>query len=129
MIEIKDFEPHIVKAMIKYLYTNKISDAFENVNDIVNLVKIADKYDLGELIKVCETRIIINTFSSDNLIDLCQLAKLLNLGELKASVILYLIDNLSTVSRKDVWIELCKSFPEITTVVMARRMNVPYYSD
>jgi len=50
LLEIEDFEPEVVEAMIEYIYTNEVT---KTVRDLDRLLYIADKYDLPGLVKYC----------------------------------------------------------------------------
>ena len=60
---IKDFEPHIVEIFLKYIYTSAMNllaypqcEAYKMfLKDISDLMQMADKYLLSELVATCDS--------------------------------------------------------------------------
>lgn len=59
-VEIADFEAKIVKAMIDYCYTRKIPETVDQVDDLIALAKLAHRYLLTPLEKLCTVRLCSN---------------------------------------------------------------------
>ena len=51
VVVIDDVEPDVLKAMVEYIYTRH--DVTEQVDDLVKLVYVGDKYELRELLDFC----------------------------------------------------------------------------
>lgn len=62
-LTIRDFEPKIVEAMIRYLYSDEMSKKLSDA-ELKQLLLIADKYNLDKLMKICFNELlkIIKTF-------------------------------------------------------------------
>jgi speckle-type POZ protein len=83
-VEIVDFGEDIVKEMLKYMYTGKL----ESIPDdkALDLLQIAEKYDLPGLRKKCEY-IMTQNLSVETAIDVLIVANLHNADMLKAKAI------------------------------------------
>ena len=93
---IKDFEQEQVSAMLVFIYTGKIED---DVTVEPELLLLADKYDLPDLVSHCEQSLakelneetclnlleVAYKVSSDHLVKLCSGFAAQNLAKLKAS--------------------------------------------
>eukprot|EP00092_Neocalanus_flemingeri_P021621 GFUD01023451.1.p1 GENE.GFUD01023451.1~~GFUD01023451.1.p1 ORF type:complete len:332 (+),score=71.59 GFUD01023451.1:100-1095(+) len=66
IIEIKDFEMDVIKAMVHYIYTARID---ENFDDLKTLAKIGEKYEIQSLVDIC-CKLLISTISSSTVVDL-----------------------------------------------------------
>eukprot|EP00092_Neocalanus_flemingeri_P086365 GFUD01108830.1.p1 GENE.GFUD01108830.1~~GFUD01108830.1.p1 ORF type:complete len:338 (+),score=77.87 GFUD01108830.1:110-1123(+) len=66
IIEIKDFEMDVIKAMVHYIYTARID---ENFDDLKTLAKIGEKYEIQSLVDIC-CKLLISSISSSNVVDL-----------------------------------------------------------
>jgi speckle-type POZ protein len=61
---IEDFEPEIIKQMIRFIYTNKLA---EDTQPSEALLRIGDKYDVIGLVTFC-TRELAKSINVDNAI-------------------------------------------------------------
>ena len=58
---ITDFDPEIIKQMLEYLYTGELSKKLSDEN-LVELLKIAEKYNLKMLKSASEAKLIQRLF-------------------------------------------------------------------
>merc|ERR1712059_58055 len=77
-IEIKDFEAGVVKEFTQYLYSDKISDDF---SDLTELMRIGHQYEVSSLVDLCSGRL-VSEVSPDNVAALGSLAETLEATEL-----------------------------------------------
>eukprot|EP00092_Neocalanus_flemingeri_P015705 GFUD01016999.1.p1 GENE.GFUD01016999.1~~GFUD01016999.1.p1 ORF type:complete len:351 (-),score=77.26 GFUD01016999.1:19-1071(-) len=66
VMKIEDFDVDVVKAMVKYVYTARIDDEFE---DIKALIRIGHKYMIRSLVDICSKRL-INSITFSSVVDL-----------------------------------------------------------
>eukprot|EP00092_Neocalanus_flemingeri_P015530 GFUD01016811.1.p1 GENE.GFUD01016811.1~~GFUD01016811.1.p1 ORF type:complete len:340 (+),score=91.60 GFUD01016811.1:120-1139(+) len=66
IITIKDFEVNVIKAMVRYIYTDKIDEKFDDMRD---LARIGNKYEIQSLVDIC-CKSLISTISSSNVVEL-----------------------------------------------------------
>merc|ERR1712059_174813 len=89
IIEIKDFEPGVVKEFTRYLYTYKISADF---SDLAELMRIGHHYEVSGLVDLCSGRL-VQEVSFDNVNELGTLAETLEANELSEKCAEVLADN------------------------------------
>jgi hypothetical protein len=124
IVEITDFDPHIVENLLRYLYTGEI---FEGNNgpaniDVENLFAAADKYAIDSLKEECEVHLSRN-LTVDNMTRYLVLAHRHNSSKLTESTLDFMAENATTVfsrSRKTDWMEIMKSHPELAFQAMQR---------
>ncbi|XP_043464516.1 protein roadkill-like [Leptopilina heterotoma] len=96
VLVISDFEPKIVEAMIRYLYSDEMTEKLSE-NEFEELLLIANKYNLEKLQKICFNELlkVIKTFKQAA--DLIIFTALQNFIDMKDLVIEYMKENKNTL--------------------------------
>ncbi|XP_043464511.1 speckle-type POZ protein-like isoform X1 [Leptopilina heterotoma] len=94
-LTISDFEPNIVETMIRYLYSDEMTESLSE-DEFKQLLLIANKYNLEKLEKICfkETLKLIKTF--EQALDLIIFAESHNFVDMKNFVIQFMRENKNT---------------------------------
>ncbi|XP_074596446.1 speckle-type POZ protein-like [Brevipalpus obovatus] len=98
-IRIDDFDYEVVRAMVQFLYTQKIDriDMFAS-----ELILIADKYDIQYLKRYCEAYL-VGQITADNALKLLALAQHTNCSLLEARSIGFIAQNAKAVFANRDW--------------------------
>ena len=89
-MSIQDLDPRTVESMLLYIYTGKVDNLKENVDQ---LLIAADMYNLAHLKDVCEAVLIATEISATNAMDLLVLADLCKVNKLKNHVVKFVAKN------------------------------------
>ncbi|CAJ0963859.1 unnamed protein product, partial [Mesorhabditis belari] len=111
-------DPLAVKLMLEYIYCGRIMSetAWENY---VNVMILAEKYDISDLKCVCEQQL-INATSRDNVCDILSLADLHNAHSLYAHCLDVVSTNKSGITRTDMWRRFREDSPRLAAEVLER---------
>ncbi|XP_043464510.1 speckle-type POZ protein-like [Leptopilina heterotoma] len=92
VLVISDFEPKIVEVMIRYLYSDEMTESLSE-DEFKQLLLIANKYNLEKLEKICFSEIlkVIKTF--EQAVDLAILTDSHNFVDMKKLVIQFIREN------------------------------------
>lgn len=102
-IEIQDIEPHVFEIILQFIYTEKLPDNLESVAK--DLLVGADKYQLQELVKICENHL-TQKITMENCAELLVFSDLYRQNRLKQMVIAFIKANLKDVFQSEAWKEL-----------------------
>ncbi|XP_028981939.1 speckle-type POZ protein B-like [Diachasma alloeum] len=120
-VKIDDMEPAIVKAMLEFIYTDKVSDLEIQAR---KLLKVSDKYDLHRLRVMCE-EILYKTLTSDNAAEILVLADLNHSQKLKEYVMRFIEDDPLSVIKSESYDRLVEGYPglakELIYSIISRR--------
>ena len=122
IVDIKDFSPDVIEAMLKFMYTTNVPS---NVQHITELLKAADQYQLDLLKNACEATLCRGLKINNCLIYLI-LGDMYQAEMLKKCSMKMLFENMNEVftqSPED-WKRCVKSHPDLTveiTTEMAKR--------
>eukprot|EP00092_Neocalanus_flemingeri_P017598 GFUD01019040.1.p1 GENE.GFUD01019040.1~~GFUD01019040.1.p1 ORF type:complete len:332 (+),score=70.01 GFUD01019040.1:110-1105(+) len=105
IIEIKDFEMDVIKAMVHYIYTARID---ENFDDLKTLAKIGEKYEIQSLVDIC-CKLLISSISSSNVVDLGVFAETYSFQAVLEKCSEFIADDLDSLGEH--WEEKVKSSP------------------
>ena len=106
-IEISDTDPDVISAMLSYLYTGSAPNMETMAEE---LLIIANKYQILELLALCEKKLLSN-ITVANVVDLLILADMHNAKDLKQACSKYIYRNSMEVRRTSQWNELKSKFP------------------
>ena len=113
-VEIKDVEAEIFEEVIEFLYSGLLPN---NINAIaMDLLPIADRYEVDQLKKMCEAAIRRN-LSVENVIDALLLAEVHDCKFLMASCIPLFKENLKDLSGSEKWKEM-KRNPDLLSKLL-----------
>lgn len=89
-IMIMEIKPYIFKLFLKFIYSGILDT--EDVDHLLELVAVANKYSVGRLIEACE-RILVNKLSIYNVIYIFDTSDLMGMKILKIKCIGFIIRN------------------------------------
>ena len=125
IIDIKDFSPNAVQAMLSYMYTSTLVLGAHEQDHLEDIFKAADQYQLDLLKKICE-KFLCRDLAKENCLIYLILGDMYQAEKLKKCSMEMLFKNMNEVftqSPED-WARFVKSQPELTveiTTEMARR--------
>ena len=104
---IKEFEPEQVGVMLEFIYTGKID---ESVLVEPDLLVLADKYDLPDLVAHCEL-VLAKELNEETCLDLLDLAHKVSSDYLTKLCSSFVAKNLSKLKDRPEWANLAKTNP------------------
>ena len=107
VIEISDTDPGVISEMLSYLYTGSAPNMETMAEE---LLIIANKYQILEMLALCEKKLLSN-ITVANVVDLLILADMHNAKDLKQACSKYIYRNSMEVRRTSQWNELKSKFP------------------
>ena len=116
-LKIQDFEPETVKLMIHFIYTQQLP---EGSRCDLNLLLIADKYDLKDLVKFCEDEL-SNNLEVENAFPTLEVASQVNSEYLNSFVIGYISKNLGAFLDTPTWKDIVLKDPEMVNAILRKR--------
>lgn len=114
VIEIDDFDLHIVKNMVDYVYSGKI-DAHLSEDDLKALLRIGDKYEIQSLVVLCRKKL-VESISANNAVDLGVYASTFSDVELLQSCCEFLSEDLEALGEN--WEDHLESYPEFLMMLL-----------
>ena len=115
-IIISDFSPDVIVKMLQFIYSGRVVlDEQSELNG--ELLKAADKYELGMLKKVCEDKLCDAMDLKDSVRNLI-LGEMVGARKLMKSALQHLASNMSSVIDTEEWKSCAKHHPALVTEVM-----------
>jgi len=113
-----DFEPNIMENFIKFLYSNELID--KTHYNSLDLLLLADKYNVGALRKECEKALTKSIKNSNAILLLCTASRIEApfLVERSAK---FIFKNLDTLVGSAKWKEMVKTNPEAMNHIFINR--------
>ena len=110
-IIIEDSKPETVAAMLSFIYTGDIADG--KLSELaVDLLEVADKYQLGFLSMVCEDKL-CSTLEVENSIECLVLGDMYHAFKLKKMALYVVANNLDKIVVTDMYRDLLRQKPEL----------------
>lgn len=106
VIEIPDFHPDVISSMLAYLYTGTPLNMEVLVKD---LLAIANKYELTQLLKMCEKKL-VSSIRLDNVVEMLILADMHGASDLKKACLAFIHSNSTGVFATNEWQDFKKNF-------------------
>ncbi|KAH0561618.1 hypothetical protein KQX54_018115 [Cotesia glomerata] len=103
-INIEDLDPEIILEMLHYCYKGTLKTT-NNVQIVLQVLKVADIYQIIKLKDFCEHRLMIE-ISSDNVLDIIDVADDSNAVDLRQEAIEFIAEHYETVFASDKFKEL-----------------------
>ena len=88
-IQIADANKDVFEEMMRYMYCAKVDEKFTQFKELLIL---ADKYQVDELIKYCGTKM-VESLNKDNVLQIGIFAELHNAEDLMKECVKFIIDN------------------------------------
>ena len=96
-INIEDADKDVLKEMLRYIYSVKVEEKFEKFKE---LLVLADKYQVEDLIKYCGTKV-VESLNTDNVLQIGVFAELHNAEDLMQECVKFIIMNNSDSLKKN----------------------------
>ena len=114
-VEIKDFSPEVIENMLQFIYCAKMPCKEDSRDQISELLKAADQYDVN-LLKVACDEILCISLSVENCLVSLIIADMYQAEKLKKHSMKMLVENMRTVVTKNSedWKKCLKSHPDLT---------------
>ncbi|XP_051173137.1 TD and POZ domain-containing protein 4-like [Leptopilina boulardi] len=97
IIELNEIDPNVFKEMLRFIYTGRV----ENLENIAfDLCKLAYKYNLSDLILICE-QYLQNSLSINNVIYILELANYQRAEKFKIECIKYIDENFEEIKKTE----------------------------
>ena len=109
VIEISDVDQAVISDMLAYIYTGSAPNLDTLVKELLN---VADKYELSQLLAICEYNL-KSEMCVDNVIELLILADMHNSSYLKKACLSYIYHNSAAVHSSSQWKELKKNYASL----------------
>ena len=107
--EIKDFSPKSVKDFLEFLYTDYVTG--RTGFNSVELLFMADKYNVGRLKKYCQS-VLSRSVDSSNAIKLFRMASTIEAAYLMKKTAEFILKNINKLFDTAEWKEMVESNPE-----------------
>ena len=114
VIEISDVDQAVISDMLAYIYTGSAPNLDTLVRELLN---VANKYELSGLFTMCERELKLK-ISLNNVIELLQLADMLNSSYLKKACLNYISLNSGAVRSSEEWKQLKENSEEHVSLLI-----------
>merc|ERR1712029_1214383 len=117
-VEIKDMDPEVFEDLLKYIYSGEAP----NIDDHTEkLLAAADRYQLEELMELCEMKL-SSKLDVTNCIALLVLGDLHHASSLKGAALKFVSKNMNLVDSRD-WKQRLIANPTLMAEVLSKNMN------
>ena len=120
VVEIDDFKADVIEAMIDFIYNDEIK---EKKKITANLLRAAEKYNIGDLVEFCIEHLKTN-LSLDSVLDVLVVAHLINEKELFDAASDFFKKNSDSVVKTKDWEELKETNPSLIGSVFSKIFNL-----
>uniref|UniRef100_A0A0N5BTM0 BTB domain-containing protein n=1 Tax=Strongyloides papillosus TaxID=174720 RepID=A0A0N5BTM0_STREA len=120
-IKIVDAELPTLQMMIDYIYTGTIPELL-NDDQIVDLLQLADKYDIQPLNHLCQDRLIFH-LTELNVCELLQVSEACEAQSLMDACVRLVARNLKHIVESKEWLEMENTHPQLIINVMKQIMK------
>lgn len=110
VVDIIDIEPHIFRDFIKYIYHGEFES--DNVDDLLKLLQVADKYSVPSLKRNCKN-LISHQLTPDCVVDVLIVADLLKVVQLKRRCIHFIVTKKDKVINTEAYKNLVTKRPDL----------------
>ena len=117
-IRIEDSDKDVLKEMVRYMYSAKVEQDFTNYKE---LLVLANKYEVEELIKYCGTKV-IESLTKENALELGIFAETHNADELMKVCIQFIFDNRPNSLNKN-WKDQLKGSPKMMLEMLQKFLD------
>jgi len=116
--EVIDFESDVVDDFLHFLYSDEVMDPA--LYNSVDLLLMADKYNVEDLRKECE-KALVKSISISTAISFLSTASRIQAPLLVARSANFIFKNLDILVKSDDWKEMVKSYPEAMDHIFQNR--------
>ncbi|PIC54797.1 hypothetical protein B9Z55_003901 [Caenorhabditis nigoni] len=120
-IDINDFSPGAVRAMIEFIYSGGIRTEFD-VYQATDVMQIAEKYQILALKSSCEQSL-LDRLSVNNVLDCITQAEKFNTDVLYDACIDFAVHNRQVIMQLPVWNNFVKEMPTLATGLLQKMVN------
>ena len=116
-VEEKDFKPDTVKIFLLFLYSDKVDNP---ALYSVDLLLLADKYNVKGLSKACE-KALVKTIDKSNALKILSTVSLINAPLLIKQTAGFIFKNLDDLEGTPNWNKLARNNPEALALIFKHR--------
>uniref|UniRef100_A0A0N5BHN7 BTB domain-containing protein n=1 Tax=Strongyloides papillosus TaxID=174720 RepID=A0A0N5BHN7_STREA len=120
IIEIRDFNIEVVREMLKYIYTDEVSDIQDMTNE---MFEIANKYELDRL-KAISEQSMCNSLSVENVLERFALSDKYPTERLKECCEELILKNLEYLTKTKEWEKFIFSCPSLLGSLFLKSLNI-----
>uniref|UniRef100_A0A0N5B3Y0 BTB domain-containing protein n=1 Tax=Strongyloides papillosus TaxID=174720 RepID=A0A0N5B3Y0_STREA len=120
VIEIEDFRVEVVKEMLRYIYTDEVSDIRNMASE---LFVIAVKYKLDRL-KAISEHYMCNTLTFENVFERFSLSETYSTETLKESCKEFILENAGWLTKTEEWREFLLTYPFLVESLFLKSLNI-----
>ena len=117
-IRIDDADKDVLKELVRYIYSAKVEVNFDKFDE---LLVLANKYEVEELIKYCGTKV-VNSLTPENVLQVGAFAELHNAEDLMKECVKFVMDN-KRDSLKDNWKDQVKDSPKMMLEIIEKLLD------
>jgi hypothetical protein len=108
-LKIEDFDSETVRMMIHFVYCNELP---EGAKCSINLLLIADKYNIKSLVQFCQEELSQN-LSLENALQILEISEKIDVDHLRVETLAFVANNRKTLMLTDKWKQVVSSNHEI----------------
>ena len=123
-LKIEDFDSETVRMMIHFVYCNELP---EGAKCSINLLLIADKYNIKSLVQFCQEELSQN-LSLENALQILEISEKIDVDHLRVETLAFVAKNRKTLMLTDKWKQVVSSNHEILEEII-RLSWVPHLSN
>jgi len=114
-----NFEPHTVRRMLEFIYTNRITNLSQaTVDEILDLLHLADVWILRDMKRLCEYELIRSHMDVDNVAKMYCATEEYHAERLSRSCIEFIMENIREVTGNASFIEEMKHYPNLCIPIL-----------
>merc|ERR1719282_863120 len=113
-IEIPEFDPSTVSALLTFIYTGQTPNLDDHAED---LLMAAEKYQLDQLKNFCVKKL-CNNIAVNNCLNYMVIGDLFRADDLKKASLQFIIKNMGSVFKSKDWEECLKDHPTLMAEVI-----------
>ena len=120
-VKIDDFHVNTVKTMVYFMYKERVWNERSDIN--VELLRLADKYNVMSLVDVCVEHL-EEHLSLENALDVLITSHLINHKDLFDAASNYVCENRRYLVKTDSWKELMETDPKLANDIVMKMLNL-----
>jgi len=124
-VKIDDFLPEIVQAMLEFMSTGDIPEGMKD--KALDLIRLADKYDLQDLVKVCESSLADNISVQNVIESLIVLDLTVPKSQHRQKLINFIKTEADHVVKHKDWKNFLQHYPDLVTEIFLALAHAAVY--
>jgi len=113
------FEPHTIRRMLEFIYTNRISNLSQaSTEEILDLLHLADVWILRDMKRLCEYELIRSHMDVDNVAKMYCATEEYRAERLSRACIEFIMENIRDVTGNASFLEEMKHYPNLCIPIL-----------